>query len=932
MPASLAIHDFGSQLKYLRKRAHLTQRDLAQAVGYTEAHICRLEKNERLPDLTTVAALFIPALDLRDNPEAMERLLQLAAEAHGGRRLAKVKLTQVTIEHLDEQDLGALEEVPAPPAQHVDRAALLARIRAALARERALALCGMAGAGKTSLAAAVTREYRGPVFWHTLTAEVNTSAEAILRQLALFLFANGQSQLKPLIERRGEAAPIALDQQLAQIRAALGQCPALLCFEDAHLLAGDETSLSLLRQLSGLPTVSLLLTSRQGGLLPIAQINVGGLEPAEARDLVHRLGLVLDEGRLERLLVRTDRNPMLLRLAAGQLVESQLDADTFIEHLETHPQVASYLLDALLRDLSPAAEWLASLLSVFRHPLDLYDELLVELAQKHEPTVRFESALTEMRLRHLMDNPRHASLHPLVQDYLYTTLGTDTARRKRTHRLAAEWSEADGNIVEAAHHWTRAADLEQAAEVLGDRSEELFNRGQASAAVQVVDEALERAVRKRGDTSALRRRLLTARGDLLRGTFRAADAEASYREALSLAQNLPAVRAQIVRNLVQVLLQRGRSAEALPLCQSAMAGLGEADILLRARLASIQCRVHLVLSQFDDAERTANLAIDLARQFAEALPQAANDVWARAERTLGWINYTRHPEGTESLAHYRRALECARAAGLRVIECAILSNTATALMERGESQGALQTYEEALHGYESLGDMYGVAGVLHNLGVLHGIREEFDAALQRFERASDIERRIGDREGLLSSEGARASMLISLNRLAEARAVLDKALTVGENSTDTWAFGTALCLLTEVQVAQGEPAAAHATVQRALSMPGIADNARIYAWAQSDLALVQISAGQFDEARATVAGDPPADLGFELTIRWRQVQSAAALACGDVETSRQIAQAVVKSAKEKGLNQLEQVAQALLDQPERPPRDLPRLILVGPEA
>ena len=86
MPANLPTHDFGSQLKYLRKRAHLTQRDLAQAVGYTEAHICRLEKNERLPDLTTVAALFIPALDLRDNPEAMERLLQLAAEAHGGRR------------------------------------------------------------------------------------------------------------------------------------------------------------------------------------------------------------------------------------------------------------------------------------------------------------------------------------------------------------------------------------------------------------------------------------------------------------------------------------------------------------------------------------------------------------------------------------------------------------------------------------------------------------------------------------------------------------------------------------------------------------------------------------------------------------------------------------------------------------------------------
>lgn len=59
--------------------------------------------------------------------------------------------------------------------------------------------------------------------------------------------------------------------------------------------------------------------------------------------------------------------------------------------------------------------------------------------------------------------------------------------------------------------------------------------------------------------------------------------------------------------------------------------------------------------------------------------------------------------------------------------------------------------------------------------------------------------------------------------------------------------------------------------------------------------------------------------------------SRAALACGAVETSRQIAQAVVQAAREKGLKQLEQVAQALLSGPERPPHELPRIILVGPE-
>ncbi|MFZ5880290.1 MAG: tetratricopeptide repeat protein, partial [Chloroflexota bacterium] len=910
MPASLTLEDFGSQLKYLRKRAHLTQRDLAQAVGYTEAHICRLEKNERLPDLTTVAALFIPALDIQRDPAVMERLLQLAAEAHSGRKLSRIQFTQVTVEHLDERDLGALEAIPAPPAFQVDRPLLVERIRARLERERCVALCGMAGAGKSALASAVARAHAEPVFWHTLVADVNTSIEAILRQLALFLFSQGQSQLKPLVERRSEAAPVARDQQVAQIRAALANCPSLLCFEDAHLLAGDETSLSLLRQLSGIPTVSLLLTSRQDSILPIGQVDVTGMEPAEARELLRHLGLVLDEGRLERLLLRTARNPMLLRLAAGQLAQSHLDPDNFIEHLETHPQVASYLLDTTLRDLTPAAEWMAALFSVFRHPLDLYDEVLIDLAQKYGQPGRFETALAELAQHRLVDHPRRASLHPLVRDYLYTTLGTDAARKKHMHCLAAEWCEAAGDIVEAAHHWTRASDLEQAAEVLEDRSEELFNRGQASAAVKVVEEALERAARKRGNTHQLRRRLLSAHGDLLRGTFRAADAEASYREALSLAQELPAVRAEIVRKLAQIMLQRGRSADALRLCQSALAGLGEADLILRARVAAIQSRAHLVLSQFNEAEQTATYAIELAHQFAETLPQVADDVWARCERTLGWINYTRHPEGAESLAHYRRALECARRAGLRVIECAILSNTATALMERGDFPGALKSYEEAMAGYESLGDMYGVAGILHNLGALHGGQEEYDAALQRFEQASEICRRIGDHEGLLNSESARASMLVGMGRVKEALRVLEEALSAGAASTDTWGLGTALCLLAEIQLVQGGLEAARSACLRALGMPGIENNARIHAWAQSSLALVQISAGEFETAWNSVAADPPADLGFELTTRWQQVQGIAALSRGETDFAQRTLQGVIAAAQEKGLKQMERVTRA----------------------
>src|SRR6266498_2991105 len=72
---------FGDLLKYLRRREHLTQLELSIIVGYSEAQIGRLEKNQRRPDLTSLKALFIPALHLEGEPELIARFLELAQSA-----------------------------------------------------------------------------------------------------------------------------------------------------------------------------------------------------------------------------------------------------------------------------------------------------------------------------------------------------------------------------------------------------------------------------------------------------------------------------------------------------------------------------------------------------------------------------------------------------------------------------------------------------------------------------------------------------------------------------------------------------------------------------------------------------------------------------------------------------------------------------------
>lgn len=929
MSATIHFEDFGSLLKFLRKRARLTQRDLAQAVGYTEAHISRLENNERLPDLTTVAALFISALDLKSEPAWMEQLLKLAAQSRNDLQPASIKISRVTIEHEVERELGALEEIPAPPAHNVIRASLMECVSIAIERGQRVALCGMAGLGKTALAASIARDYKSkPVFWHTFIAGVNTNAEAILRQIALFLLANSGSKVRPLVEPRADAPVIPLDQQMILIRGALANQPALLCFDDAHLLMDNETSLSLLRQLSEIESISLLFTSRETIPLAVTQVNLGGLETDEAREFIKLSGLDLEPATLARLLVRTDNNPMLLRLVIGQLLESRGDVNAFIEHLETHPQITSFLLRTILNDLKPSTQWLVQLISVFRQPIDLYDETLGVMIDKSNSNVSINEGLHQLQTRYMIDDAHNASLHPLIKDHLNAALSGNTTLKKQFHRLAAEWSEyVAEDAVEAAYHWACAGDLEQAAETISTESESLFNRGQSPAAVQVVDDVLKRVQRLQGDTTNLRRSLLAARGDLLRGTLRAAEAEASYREALALAHNLPVVRAQIVRNLAQVLMQRSQSAEALRLCQSAIDELSPTDVVLIARLLSIECRAHLMLSHFDEAEKTSNHAIELANQFSEFLPKIADDVRARAERTLGWVNYTRHPKGDESLIHYRRALECARRAELKAIENAVLSNTATAWMERGDWDLARETYLEALQGFESMGDMHGVAGILHNLGALHTNREEPEMALNYFERASEIEWRIGDTEGWLSTEQACSSILLSMGRVAEARSILDNAVREGKESTDTWTLGSCLCSLIEVELLQGELEEARLSAQRVLSMTGIEENARIRAWALSGLALVQCAAGEIETAQHTIADHPEKDLGLELAFRWQLVQCAVAVASGNLSTAQMIAKSVIDIAKGQDFQHIIFIAENLITNINSSFESLLRLIL-----
>jgi WD40 repeat protein len=137
---------FGDLLKYLRRCAGYTQLELSIAVGYSDTQISRLEQNERLPDLATITARFIPALHLEDQPEVAARLLELAAamrrEDAPGSGLPPYK----GLHYFDENDAGLFFGREALTGLLVDRL-----VEKSESQARFLAIVGASGSGKSSV-------------------------------------------------------------------------------------------------------------------------------------------------------------------------------------------------------------------------------------------------------------------------------------------------------------------------------------------------------------------------------------------------------------------------------------------------------------------------------------------------------------------------------------------------------------------------------------------------------------------------------------------------------------------------------------------------------------------------------------------------------------------------------------------------------------
>jgi predicted ATPase/transcriptional regulator with XRE-family HTH domain len=140
---------FGELLRFLRRKANLTQRELSIAVGYSESQISRLEQNERIPEEAILAARFTPALYLEDEPQWVARLLELGAEA-------RVHADEVEAAEPIAATKPIPHNLPIQLTSFIGREKEITEIKRLLSEReggvRLLTLTGHGGCGKTRLA------------------------------------------------------------------------------------------------------------------------------------------------------------------------------------------------------------------------------------------------------------------------------------------------------------------------------------------------------------------------------------------------------------------------------------------------------------------------------------------------------------------------------------------------------------------------------------------------------------------------------------------------------------------------------------------------------------------------------------------------------------------------------------------------------------
>jgi tRNA A-37 threonylcarbamoyl transferase component Bud32 len=768
---------------------------------------------------------------------------------------------------------------PLAPA-FVGRASELAAAADQLSRTHALAIVGLAGVGKSALAARLAAQVMDPekVFWHTFHRD--EGADALIWDLAGFLAWGGQAELWQLLQSArltgGQPPPpeALCDYALRLLR---GQ-GFLLCLDDFQLAEGDPLLDTLARRLAAearAGQLELLISSRAapafaraGELLQLAGLNVG-----DTQALLSQRGVALPADLADTLVRYTAGSAQFLMLAADALQHAERPADA-VAHLAEAGDIDRYLLrevDAYLERDERALMQAVAVLLGYPAGRDAI-EALVDVGGARR-------MLAELSARGLLvaaesEEGRAYTACEIVRQFYYDSL----ARRERLdlHRRAADYfSDAPGEQLAAARHYALAGDLPQAAARATADVWSIVNQGQARALRALLGQLGPGQL-----APELWADVLIARGEVGALLGEAEAARASFGAALErlepLGDSAPVRerRARACRGMAESL-EGAAPRQALDWL---LRGLAQAVGSSSREEAALQIKlgtVQVALGAYAEAQA----ALDRGQAL---LPPGPSQLRINAFNTLGLLAYAQG-QFDAGRRYTEQGLELCEQLGDDVRMAKMLINLGAHAAVGGDWPGALAAYGRAIELADRTGADRQRMFVDLNLGFLQVRTGDYSAALASLSSGIDLARAVESRVLEVAGLATLADLHIRQADLGAAAEALDRAQALADTIDARSQQPELLRCRAELELARGAAEMAREYAERSIALAGelqtdleAGPSLRVLALALLHLGQRQPALDAFARSLALLDGKDPYE-----AARTRLAWGAALLEGGD---------------------------------------------------